>query len=182
MSFNVNEFKGRLVSEGARPTLFRAQINFPISSAGSPVSDFQFMCKAAQLPASTVGTIEVPYFGRKIKVAGDRTFAEWTVTVINDESFSVRNAFERWQNAVNAYQGNTRGVSPAGYRGDAFVRQYAKTGEDLPIKTYHFKDMYPSEIGAIDLSWETTDSIEEFTVTLQYNYFTSDTTDGPFTI
>lgn len=180
MSFNVSDFKGRLVNEGARPTLFRAQINFPVAG-GAAFTDFQFMCKAAQLPASTVGTIEVPYFGRKIKVAGDRTFAEWTVTVINDESFSVRNAFERWQNAINSYQGNVRNIGNQ-YHADALVRQYGKSGEDNVIKTYNFKDIYPSEISTIDVNWETADSIEEFTVTLQYNYFTSDTTDGPFTV
>jgi hypothetical protein len=174
MSFNVNSFKDMLKREGARPTLFQAEVTFPPGLLGDPLG-FQFMCKAAQLPASTIGTIEVPYFGRKIKVAGDRTFAEWTVTVINDESFSVRNAFERWQNAINDYQGNTRGgISNNAYHTQCTVRQFDKTGATPEgIKTYTFNDMYPSEIGAIDLSWETTDTIEEFTVTLQYNYFTT---------
>ena len=171
MTFNVDDFKSKLIGEGARPTLFQAVVNFPgvVGDAG-----FKFMCKAAQLPASTIGTIEVPYFGRKIKVAGDRTFAEWTVTVINTESFSVRNAFERWQNSINGYQDNTRTI--VDYHAQCSVTQYdkaVKTAEGSGIKTYNFKDMYPSEIGAIDLSWETTDSIEEFTVTLQYDYFTT---------
>ena len=173
MAFNVSNFKEKLIGEGARPTLFQAEVTFPPFLGGDPAG-FIFMCKAAQLPASTVGTIEVPYFGRKIKVAGDRTFAEWTVTVINTESFSVRNSFERWQNAINDYQGNIRNISNSNYHTQCVVRQFAKTGESPEgIKSYLFKDMYPSEIGAIDLSWETTDSIEEFTVTLQYNYFTT---------
>ena len=170
MAFLVNEFKQRLVNDGARPTLFDVQITFQGSTANSSVPNLNFKCKAAQIPASTVGTIEVPYFGRKIKVAGDRTFAEWTITVINDESFRIRNGFESWSNLINQHVENNR----AGlYQADAVVQQYGKDGNPIVNGLYSFKNIWPSEIGAIDLSWETTDSIEEYTVTLQYDYWTN---------
>ena len=165
MPFNLNRFKGELAAEGARPTLFEAQV-----FGGGIGPDFVFHCKAAQLPGKTIGIIEIPYFGRKIKVAGDQTFAEWTVTVINEETFNVRNAFERWMSGINTHVGNLK-VDP-NYKGtQAEVRQYAKTGEVL--KRYKFNSIWPSDIAAIDVSWESNDTIEEFTVTLQYDWWES---------
>lgn len=166
MPFNLNRFKGELAAEGARPTLFEAQV-----FGGGIGPDFAFHCKAAQLPGKTIGTIEIPYFGRKIKVAGDQTFAEWTVTVINEETFNVRNAFERWMGGINTHVGNLK-VDPNYKSTQAQVRQYAKNGKVL--KRYNFNSIWPSDIAAIDVSWESNDSIEEFTVTLQYDWWESE--------
>lgn len=170
MAFNINEIRSQLTLGGARNSLFQVTIQNPANS----VADIKvpFMVQAAQIPASSLGTIEVPYFGRKIKLAGDRTFAEWTVTVINDEDFLVRNAMEQWSNTINSLQGNLRGfgaASPLLYKAQAQVVQYSKTG--VPIRTYQFNGIYPSEISAIDLDWNATDQIETFQVTFQYDWW-----------
>lgn len=171
MPFNVSEMRSQLTGGGARPTLFEVQITNPING----VADFKipFMVKAASMPASTVGQIEVPYFGRKIKIAGDRTFEDWEVTVINDEDFAVRNAMEQWMNAMNSHVGNLRDASrgsPESYKSQAQVRQFSKTGE--MIREYTFNGIFPSNVAAIDTSWETNDSIEEFSLTLGYDWWT----------
>ncbi|MCX8008355.1 MAG: phage tail protein [Patescibacteria group bacterium] len=173
MAFNVNEFKTRLIGEGARPTLFNAYIFFPIE-VGAGMEDFTFVCKSAQLPSQQVGTIELPYFGRRIKVPGDRTFVEWTITVINDETFSVRNAFQLWQSAINSHVGNLR--SRQSIYANGVVTQYSKVGDVL--KSYRLVDIWPADLSAIDVSWENNDTVEEFTVTLQYNWWEDSTTDS----
>ena len=130
------------------------------------------MVRTAQIPSSDLGIIEVPYFGRKIKLAGDRTFADWTVTVINDEDFLIRNALEQWSNQINSLQGNLRtfgGAAPSFYKANATVTQFSKTG--VPIRTYKFNGIFPQTISTIDVDWNATDSIEEFTVTFQYDYW-----------
>ena len=172
MPFKINEFKGAFSLEGARATLFEAAI---FSQLGSAAKDFRFHCKAAQLPGKTLGMIEVPYFGRKIKVHGDLTFAEWTVTVFNEENFSVRNAFEEWMSDINAHNANTQKKSP--YKTNAKVVQYTKFGDI--VKTYKFTGIWCSDIAAIDVDWGSNDQIEEFAVTLQYDWWESDTTDEP---
>jgi hypothetical protein len=170
MAFNINEIRSQLTLGGARNSLFQVTIQNPANS----VADIKvpFMVQAAQIPASSLGTIEVPYFGRKIKLAGDRTFAEWTVTVINDEDFLIRNAMEQWSNTINSLQGNLRGfgaASPLLYKAQAQVVQYSKTG--LPLRTYQFNGIFPTEISAIDLDWNSTDQIETFQVTFQYDWW-----------
>jgi len=170
MAFNVNEIRSQLTLGGARQSLFQVVFNNPANS----VADIKvpFMVKAAQIPASTLGTIQVPYYGRKIKLAGDRTFDAWTVTVINDEDFLIRNAMEQWSNQIQTHQGNLRsfgGASPSLYKAQAQVTQFSKTG--VPIRTYNFNGIYPETISNIDVSWESTDAIEEFTVTFQYDYW-----------
>jgi hypothetical protein len=172
MAFRINDFKANLAGEGARPTLFDAQINFP--NGGASDRNFVFTCRAAQLPGKTFGVIEVPYFGRKLKIAGDQTFAEWTVTVINDESFITRNAFEKWMSGINEHNGNIR-TNPA-YTANAVVKQYTKDGG--VAKTYNFIGMFPSDLAPIDVSWDANDTLEEYTVTLQYQWWESvNTTD-----
>lgn len=177
--FSVSEFRANLNKGGARPTLFEVEVSLASIAGGvfatsAPAGDkLRFTCKAASLPASTLGTIEVPFFGRKIKVPGDRTYAEWQIRVINDEDFSVRDWMENWSNLINEAELNTR-VSPASnnpssYKCSAFVTQFSKTGE--AIRKYRFDGLYPSEVGAIDLSWETTDTLEEFPVTFQYDFW-----------
>jgi hypothetical protein len=164
MSFNINEFKSQLVGGGARPTLFRVQITNPVL----PVADIKvpFLVKTAGLPASNLGFYEVPYFGRFVKYAGDRTFEPWTVTVINDEDFAIRNAMEAWSNAINSHDSNTRAL-PQNYKSNAIITQYSKNGSAL--RTYVFEGIYPETIDGITMSWEAVNQIEEFNVTFQYD-------------
>jgi hypothetical protein len=170
MAFNVNEFAGALKQGGARPSLFQVQITNPING----VADAQvpFLCKAAQIPESTISAIEMPYFGRTVKVAGTRTFAEWSPTIINDEDFAIRNAMEQWSNAINSMQGNIAevgGTSPSLYKANATVTQYGKDGSILRV--YDFIGIFPTSIGAIDLGWDQGDAVEEYSVTFQYDYW-----------
>ena len=126
--------------------------------------------RGAQIPAATVASIDVPYFGRQVKVAGNRTFADWTPTILNDEDFRVRNAMEQWSNKINSFQSNLReGTNLLGeYRTLANVTQFSKTGAKL--RTYRFVNIFPTEVSTIDLSWET-DAIETFTVNFVYDYW-----------
>lgn len=170
MAFNINEMRSQLTAGGAKGSLFQVQITNPVTG----VADIKvpFMVQATQIPESTLGVIEVPYFGRKIKLAGDRTFAQWTVTVINDEDFLIRDAMEQWSAAINSHQGNLRGLasaSPSQYKAQAQVIQYSKTG--IPLRTYQFNGIYPSSIGQIALDWSTTDAIETFEVTFEMDYW-----------
>ena len=170
MAFNVEGFKGALRGNGARNSLFVVQLNTPAGVGGGAIPDSQFLVKAAQIPASTLGTIEVPYFGRQIKVPGNRTFAEWTPTIINDEGFLIRDYMENWSARINAHVGNTNtlGTIQTTFKADATVHQFGQTGNLL--KSYKFVGMFPSEVSTIDLAWET-EGIEEFTVTFQYDYW-----------
>ena len=171
MSFNVNLFTGALVLGGARNTLFQVNITNPVNGAAD--IKVPFMVKAAQIPAVTTGQIELPYFGRKVKVAGDRTYAEWTVTVLNDEDFAVRNALEEWAHAINGPETNLRelgSASPSLYKADSQITQFSKTG--VPIRVYNFVGMWPTEISTIEMAWDSNDQVEEFTVTFAYDYWT----------
>mgnify|MGYP003120707841 CR=1 FL=1 len=168
MAFNINEIKSQLTFGGARNSLFQVTITNPANGTGD--IKVPFMVKAAQIPAATLGIIEVPYFGRKVRIAGDRSFAEWTATIINDEDFLIRNAMEEWSNTINGFNNNLRqfgAASPSLYKSTATVQQFSKTG--VPLRTYQFNGIFPSEVSTIDLSWETVDTIEEFTVTFQYD-------------
>jgi hypothetical protein len=164
MPFNVNEFKAQLVGGGARPTLFQVQITNPID----PIADFKvpFMVKTAALPESTLGSYVVPYFGRFVKYAGDRIFGDWTVVVINDEDFAIRNAMESWTNAINSHDSNTRAL-PQTYKSNAIITQYSKDGRAL--RTYVFEGLYPISVDQIQMDWGDTDRIEEYSVTFQYD-------------
>jgi hypothetical protein len=164
MPFNVNEFKAQLVGGGARPTLFQVQITNPID----PIADFKvpFMVKTAALPESTLGSYAVPYFGRFVKYAGDRIFGDWTVAVINDEDFAIRNAMESWTNAINSHDSNTRAL-PQTYKSNAIITQYSKDGRAL--RTYVFEGLYPTSVQEIQMDWGDTDRIEEYSVTFQYD-------------
>ena len=133
-----------------------------------------FMCKTAQLPGATIGSVPVQYFGRELKFAGNRTFADWTINVINDEDFIIRNAFERWMNGINSHNLNVRNplaLAPLGYTVDGDVRQFGKTGNTL--KRYKFVGLYPTDLSPIDVDWGANDTIEEFTVTLSYQWWES---------
>jgi hypothetical protein len=169
----VDDFKSKLRGGGARPNLFKATINFP-SYAGGDVELTSFLCKAAQLPASQMAVFPVPFRGRQLQMAGDRTFEPWTVTIINDTDFGTRNAMERWMNGINGHQANTGLVNPVDYQADLIVEQLDRDGQS--IKTYNFRGCFPTLVSAIDVNYETNDQIEEFTVEFQIQYWESDTT------
>ena len=169
----VDDFKAKLKGGGARPNLFKATINFPAYAQGD-VEITSFMCKAAQLPASIMGIIEVPFRGRQLKIAGDRTFETWSPTILNDTDFVVRNAMERWMNGINAHSANTGLVAPADYSADLVVEQLDR--DETVLKRYNFRGCFPTNISAIDLAYETNDAIEEFTVDFQVQYWESATT------
>jgi len=169
----VDDFKAKLKGGGARANLFKATINFP-TYAGGDVELTSFMCKAAQLPASLMAEIEIPFRGRILKIAGDRTFDTWDVTVINDTDFNVRNAMERWMNGINGHTTNEGLVNPTDYQADLIVEQLDKNGDSL--KTYNFRGSFPTIVSPIDVSYEATNTIEEFGVTFQVQYWESNTT------
>lgn len=169
----VDDFKSKLRGGGARPNLFKATVNFP-AYAGGDVELTSFLCKSAQLPASTIATLAVPFRGRTLQMAGDRTFEPWSPTIINDTDFSIRNAMERWMNGMNGHSANTGITNPVDYQADLIVEQLDKDGSTL--KTYNFRGCFPTSVSAIDLSYETNDAIEEFTVEFQIQYWESGTT------
>lgn len=168
MAFNINEMRGQLTGGGARPNLFQVQLTNPINRGAE--EKLSFMCKTASLPASTVSSVDVPYFGRVIKVAGQRTFADWSITIINDEDFIVRNAMEQWVNEIQLAQQNTttRSANPNDYKSQGQIFQYGKEGNIL--RTYQFNGVFPTEVAAIEMGWDTNDTIEEFAVTLAYDW------------
>ena len=169
----IEDFKSKLRGGGARPNLFKATVNFP-GYAGGDVELTSFLCKTAQLPASIIANLDVPFRGRQLKIAGDRTFEPWTVTIINDTDFSIRNAMERWMNGINGHQANTGLTNPVDYQADLVIEQLDKDSSIL--KTYNFRGCFPTNVGAIDVSYETNDAIEEFTVEFQVQYWESATT------
>ena len=173
MAFSVNEFRSQMAGDGARPNLFEVSMPFPsFASPANAQTKLTFMCKTAQLPGSTVGVVPVQYFGRELKFVGNRTFADWTISVINDEDFIVRNAFERWMNGINSHNFNVRNplaLAPLGYSVDAEVSQFGKQGNTL--KKYRFVGVYPTDITPIDVDWGSNDTIEEFSVTLTYQWW-----------
>ena len=172
-TFKVDDLKSRLPGGGARANLFRATVEFP-GYAGGDSNLISFLCKGAQLPASVVGQVDVPFRGQVLKVAGDRTYENWTVTIINDDLFRGRDAFERWMNGINQNKTNQGIVSPSTYQADMVVEQL--TRDDLVAKTINIRGAFPINVSAIDLSYDTTDAIEEFTVEFAYQYWESNTT------
>ena len=172
---NINDFKAKLAGGGARANQFKVTMPFPgYSQVGGEIEELAFLCKITQLPAMTVGMVTVPFRGRQIKIAGDRTFADWTITVINDTNFKIRNAFERWQNGINNMTDNEGLSNPVDYQVDVFVDQLDRNGNTL--KSYTLRGAYPVDIAAIDLNFATNDEVESFGVTFQYQYFETNTT------
>ena len=169
----VDDFKSKLKKGGARPNLFKAVVNFP-TFAGGNTELTSFLCKAAQLPGSVIGMITVPFRGRQLKLAGDRTFEDWSITVINDVDMTIRNAFERWMNGINQHFTNTGLSNPVDYQVDMSVEQLDKEGDTT--KKYDLRGVFPTNISPIELSSDSTDTIEEFQITLAYQYWESDTT------
>ena len=169
----VDDFKAKLTGGGARPNLFKVTVGFPSYVTGN-VELASFMIKAASLPASTIAAIPVPFRGRQLQIAGDRTFEPWTITVVNDTNFDVRDSFEQWMNGINQHNANTGLTNPSDYMADMEVSQLDKDG--TVVKTYNIRGTFPTNLGAIELSMDTGDTIEEFTVELQLTYWESNTT------
>jgi hypothetical protein len=167
----ITDFKSKLTGGGARPNLFEVELAFPteVGVDNDTLQKARFLVKAAALPASTVAPIDVPFRGRILKIAGDRTFETWTITIINDVDFSIRSAFEKWMNTINKMNDGTGLTNPEQYQSDAFVYQLGRDGGIL--RSYKFYDVFPTNISTIDLSYETTDTIEEFTVELQVQWW-----------
>lgn len=180
----IDDFKASVVSDFARPNLFQVDINFPtgIINESALATLGKFTVRAANLPSSQIGVIEVPFRGRVLKIAGDRTFEPWTITVMNDSKFILRNAFELWANAIQAANENFTAAGTlgdasdsTGYFADMSVHQLARDVKDgdAPklLKSYKFYNVFPSNISAIDLDFGNNDAIEEFTVELQVQYW-----------
>ena len=172
---NISDFKAQLTGGGARANQFRVELTFPSYVALGVVAgqQAQFLCKSAQLPASTVENFGVQYRGRAVNFAGERTFAPWTVTIYNDTTFGIRNALEQWQSGIQNYDTTLGKVNPTEYQVDLQVHQLDRSGSI--IKTYKFIDAFPTSISAIGLDYEQQNAIEQFDVEFQYNYFTSAT-------
>jgi|DEB0MinimDraft_10_1074344.scaffolds.fasta_scaffold16355_1 hypothetical protein len=173
---NVDAFRGKLTGGGARANMFSVKVNFPGYSGGS-TEDTDFMCRSAQLPASTVGLVEVPFRGRIVKLAGDRTFEPWTITVYNDTNFTVRNGFEAWMDGLNTHRGNEGTQSnDAGstYAVPMTVSQLDQLGTE--VKKYTLVNAFPTNVSAVDLDYAQVGEIETFTVTIEYDYWTNDNT------
>ena len=167
----ISDFKSKLSGGGARPNLFEVVLAFPDAVAidNDVLQKSRFLVKAAALPASTIASVDIPFRGRILKVAGDRTFETWTITVINDVDFSIRSAFEKWMNIINKMTDATGLTDPNTYYKDAIVKQLDRNGGVL--RSYKFWDIFPTNISTIDLNYETTDTIQEFTVEMQVQYW-----------
>lgn len=171
MPFNIDQFKAHLNKGGARPSMFEVLIQTPPAQAPQIPADTRFFVEAASLPSSQVGLIQVPYFGRFIKLAGDRQFEPWLVSIINDEDFKVRNALEAWSSRINNLQDNVRTyANERDYKSSAIITQYSKDGKK--IRAYQFEGLFPQQIAAIDMNWGSVDQIERFQVTFEYDYYT----------
>ena len=174
----ISNFKSKLTGGGARANLFEVVLTFP--DTAQPDSEVlekaRFLVKSANLPASNVSPIEVPFRGRTLKIAGDRSFESWTVTVMNDTDFAIRSAFERWMNTINRLSDNTGLTNPADYQADAYVYQLDRDGSTL--RSYRFFDTFPTQVGPIELSYDA-QGIQEFTVELQVQYWEAIKGTGP---
>jgi len=187
---SLSQFKSKLAGGGARPNLFEVNIPaFPgaVSDAwgsgdAQEAGIFSFLCKAANLPASTINAVNVPFRGRQMKVAGERTIDDWTITVINDEDFKLRTAFERWANVMSKLDDATGVTNPTSYMADAYVHQLGRGreafaekndgGQSAILRTYKFFDIFPNAVSPIDLSYDNEGTVEEFQVTFSVQFFT----------
>lgn len=169
----ITEFKSKLSGGGVRPNLFEVELNFPTTLNGQSINNekeiARFLVKAAALPASNITPVDVPFRGRILKLAGERTFDTWTITVLNDVDFKIRTAFEQWMNGINKLSTATGSTNPTEYHQDGRVFQLNRSGE--VIREYKFFGLFPTNISQIDLSMDTTDTVQEFTVEMQVLYY-----------
>ena len=185
---SIVDFRSKMRGGGARSNLFEVTIEYPDllglpTDPDGPKATGEFLIKAAEIPASNLGNIPVPFRGRVLPVAGDRTFDPWTVTIINDTSFNIRDTMEQWSNSINDLQFDGGITSPAGYQTEAFVTQLGRVNDNSgqlssgadnmqQIRQYKFFGIYPNAVSSIPLDYGATDSIEEFQVTFNYIYWT----------
>ena len=178
---SIVDFKSRMTGGGARSNLFEVTIEYPDllglpTDSDGPKATGEFLIKAAEIPASNLGNIPVPFRGRVLPVAGDRTFDPWTVTVINDNNFKIRDAMEKWSNFINDLQTSQGIINPEDYQTSAFVKQLSREGEANPgtidiLREYRFEGIYPNVVSSIPLDYGATDQIEEFQVTFNYLFY-----------
>ena len=174
---SISQFKSALVGGGARPNLFEVELTTLPTGISWNSTNFRFMAKAAALPAQNIAAIDVPFRGRIFKVAGDRTIDTWTVTIINDESFELRNAFEQWTEVIAKLDNNLGATQPDAYMTNATVYQLGRGStkssknsdgtENAVLKEYTFQNIFPTTVSEIALSYDTGDTIEEFDVEFQ---------------
>ena len=185
--FNISSFRSAIKS-GSRPNLFKIQVTAPSGLTGANITGYTALVRSAALPSATIGTIELPMNGgRRFKLGGDRVFSEWTSTILNDENYTLRSSLETWQNSmvftnyeVDTSLGNrssaggastTSTATPSGLYGTILIYQLDETGASVPNGSYRLVNCWPSDISAIDLSYDTTDAVEDFTVTWTYDYY-----------
>ena len=173
----VDDFRGKMVGGGARSNLFEVNVNFPLVTGGDTELT-NFMCRAAEIPAATVAKVTVPFRGREVHFPGDRTFADWSITCYNDTNFAVRDGFESWMNSMNTHFGNVGvAMDNAGYgtyMSDMTVSQLDQAGNT--VKKYTLRNCFPTDVGSIALNYDNGAGIEEFTVTISYDFWTNDNT------
>ncbi len=178
---SIVDFKSKMRGGGARSNLFEVTIEYPDllglpTDSDGPKATGEFLIKAAEIPASNLGNIPVPFRGRVLPIAGDRTFDPWTVTVINDTNFKIRDAMEKWSNLINDLQTSQGEINPEEYQTAAFVKQLSREGGDNPgpidiLREYRFEGIYPNVVSSIPLDYGATDQIEEFQVTFNYLFY-----------
>jgi len=179
-SSNVSSFL-QTIGQGVKPNMFLIDVQFPqqIALETEDQNLTNILCKSAALPGSNLGVIEVPFRGRTVKIAGDRTFDTWTTTFFNDKDFKLRSFFEQWANSINTHEGNTAPLftpdNTNGYMADLGVKQLEKDAseEGAILREYTLKYCFPTNVSSIDLAYDSNDQIEEFTVEWQYSYFTA---------
>ena len=185
----ISQFKSQLIGGGARPNLFEVELTTLPAGIAWPADNFRYMCKAAQLPASVIANIDIPVRGRIFKVAGDRTIAPWSITVINDEDFRIRKAMEEWVDLIAKLENNLGATDPSAYMVNAKVFQLGRGStpssknnagdRNAVLREYEFIDIFPTNVSSIDLSYDSSDTIEEFVVDFQVQSFAFVDAGGP---
>ena len=185
----ISQFKSQLIGGGARPNLFEVELTTLPAGIAWPSDNFRYICKAAQLPESTIANIDIPFRGRIFKVAGDRTIAPWSITVINDEDFRIRKAMEEWVDFIAKLENNLGATDPNAYMVNAKVFQLGRGStpssknnagdRNAVLREYEFIDIFPTSVSSIDLSYDSSDTIEEFTVDFQVQSFAFVDAGGP---
>ena len=185
----ISQFKSQLIGGGARPNLFEVELTTLPAGIAWPSDNFRYMCKAAQLPESTIANIDIPFRGRIFKVAGDRTIAPWSITVINDEDFRIRKAMEEWVDFIAKLENNLGATDPNAYMVNAKVFQLGRGStpssknnagdRNAVLREYEFIDIFPTSVSSIDLSYDSSDTLEEFTVDFAVQSFAFVDAGGP---
>ena len=185
----ISQFKSQLIGGGARPNLFEVELTTLPAGIAWPSDNFRYMCKAAQLPASVIANIDIPFRGRIFKVAGDRTIEPWSITVINDEDFRIRKAMEEWVDRIAKLENNLGATDPSAYMVNAKVFQLGRGAtvssstnagdRNAVLREYEFIDIFPTSVSSIDLSYDSSDTIEEFVVDFQVQSFAFVDSGGP---